>query len=186
MKVKKTITQKSRRDAKKDALKKKDGVSVVSVSDDDKPVAVLRKPATSQKSWKDTDLKVVIAESKSKRNKGDPRFQSLKESEDYPDGVLDPRAPSRNQRNTFLHFMESGSSEIKDADRTEYTRLITAREVAGKQKLMNQIVNKYTSRACAWIGELEPKEMSIEKRYETNGPDRHLQYVWPATSNQNY
>jgi hypothetical protein len=68
-------------------------------------------------------------------------------------------------KNTFTHWLQS--DEVSDKDRAEFMRLKDIRKEVGKEASMNIIMNKYTSRASSWCGELAVKEMTVGKRFET-------------------
>ena len=53
------------------------------------------------------------------------------------------------------------SKEVSDDARIEYVRLQAVRGEAGKERKINIIVNRYTSRLTKWVGQLEAKTMSV-------------------------
>jgi hypothetical protein len=138
-----------------------------------KPAAAGRAKSQKGLHWQDKDLQVALAESKKGKVNIDPKYAHIKDDKDYPEGVEDPRPTSRNQKNTFKHYITNGSDDIRKEDSEEYGMLVKSRGHAGKERKLSIIVNKYTSRVCRWVGELEPKEMTIEKRFETAHPNRH-------------
>ena len=163
----------------KGSRSKKESFSVSS-SDDETPLSHLKKPAAAGQSkkskglhWQDKDLKVALTENKQGKIKIDPKYAHISDDKDYPEGVEDPRPTSRNQKNTFKHYITNGSDDIRKEDADEYTMLVDSRGHPGKDRQLSIIVNKYTSRVCRWVGELEPKEMTIEKRFETVRTNRH-------------